>query len=44
MKLVLAIFIYFLTVYQPAIAVMGVMDVPADEEVGLDGITDIDSL
>ena len=32
MKLALAIFIYFVTVYQPA---MGVMDVPADEEVRL---------
>ena len=32
MKLALAIFIYFVTVYQPAIAVM---DVPADEEVRL---------
>ena len=35
MKLALAIFIYFVTVYQPAIAVMGVMDEPADEEVRL---------
>ncbi len=35
MKLVLAIFIYFLTVSQPAIAVIGVMDITADEEVRL---------
>ncbi len=32
MKLALAIFIYFVTVYQPAIAVI---DIPADEEVRL---------